>query len=213
MLKPHNLLKPKMTQPSFKEEQLLWSKGFINIAGVDEVGRGAFAGPIVAASVILPSNFAIKGINDSKKLTPKQREELSKYIFDKAICVAIAEVGVDTINAVGIGKANQIALNNSLQKLKEKFQFALIDGFIIKDLDLNLQKAIIKGDSISVSIAAASIVAKVYRDKLMEKLHLDFPEYNFFENKGYGTKFHQEALKKYGLSKLHRTSFNLSRFL
>lgn len=202
-----------MIQPSFKEEQLLWSKGIVNIAGVDEVGRGAFAGPIVAAAVILPSNFEIRNINDSKKLTPSQREELCEYILSNAICVSIEEVSVDIINKLGIGKANQIALINSLQKLKEKFQFALIDGFIIKDLDLDLQKAIIKGDSISVSIAAASIVAKVYRDKLMEKLHLDFPDYNFFENKGYGTKYHQEALKKFGLSKIHRTSFNLSKFL
>ncbi len=202
-----------MTQPSFKEEQLLWSQGFLHVAGVDEVGRGAFAGPIVAASVILPPNFEIKNINDSKKLTPKQREELNEYIQANAICVSIEEVSVNVINELGIGKANQLAFINSLKKLKEKFNFALVDGFLIKDLDLKLQRAIIKGDSISVSIAAASIVAKVYRDKLMQKLHLDFPEYNFLENKGYGTKYHREALKKYGLSKLHRTSFNLDKFL
>jgi len=202
-----------MTQPSFKEEQLLWSQGLLNIAGVDEVGRGAFAGPLVAAAVILPTNFEIRDINDSKKLTAKQREELSKYILDKALCVSIEEVGVDVINKLGIGMANQIAFLSALKNLKQKFNFALVDGFLIKDLDLKFQKAIIKGDSISVSIAAASIVAKVYRDQLMQKLHTNFPEYNFFENKGYGTKFHREALKQFGLSKQHRTSFKLDKFL
>jgi len=199
--------------PSFEEEQLLWDKGLINIAGVDEVGRGAFAGPLVAAAVILPQGFEINGINDSKLLKPQKREELSKYIIKNALYYSISEIDVEFINTHGVGKATEKALINSIKKLDKKYDFVLVDGYKLKNFDNNLQKGIIHGDSISVSIAAASIVAKVYRDNLMRKLNDEFPEYNFFENKGYGTKFHRDALKKFGLSKIHRTSFRLDKFL
>jgi ribonuclease HII len=198
--------------PSFKEEKLLWQKGYKHIAGVDEVGRGAFAGPLVAASVILPKNFRINGIRDSKLLTPSKRELLSNYIIENALFYSISEIDVNFINKFGVGKATHKAFLNSINSLKEKCDFVLVDGFRIKNYKEN-QKAIIHGDLLSVSIAAASIIAKVYRDNLMRNLHLQYLEYNFLENKGYGTKFHREALKKYGLSDIHRTSFNLSRFL
>lgn len=200
-------------KPSFKEENLLWNQGYNFVAGVDEVGRGAFAGPLVAASVILHKNFNPKGIRDSKLLSAKKRDELSKYIIENALAYCISEVDILFINKNGVGQATQQAFENCLENISQQCDFALIDGFKIKNRKDHLQKAIIGGDNISVSIAAASIIAKVYRDNLMQKLHLDFPEYNFFENKGYGTKFHRDALKTYGLSEIHRTSFDLSKFL
>lgn len=198
--------------PSFKEEQFLWNKNLNYIAGIDEVGRGAFAGPLVAAAVILPKNFKINGIRDSKLLTPKKREELSKYIIKNAFEYSIFEISVEFINEHGIGKATESAMLACVRKLKH-FDYVLVDGYKLKNFDNNMQKGIIHGDSISVSIAAASIIAKVYRDNLMRKLHHKYPEYNFWENKGYGTTFHRDALKKYGLSKIHRTSFRLDKFL
>lgn len=200
-------------KPSFKEERKLWNKGFNFIAGVDEVGRGAFAGPLVAAAVILPKNFKRNGIKDSKLLTPKQREILSKYIIENTLFYSISEVDVNFINDFGVGKATHEAFRKCLGKIKNNFDFVLVDGFEIKNFNSNRQKAIVGGDNLSVSIAAASIIAKVYRDSIMRKLHLKYPKYNFFQNKGYGTKFHREALKIYGLSKIHRTSFNLEKFL
>ena len=199
--------------PSFKEELLLWQKGYKLIAGVDEVGRGAFAGPLVAASVILPQNFKINGIKDSKLLRPLKRELLSDYIKQNALFYSISEIDVNFINKFGVGKATHKAFGNCLEKLEKKFDFVLVDGFKIKNFDEKLQKAIIHGDLLSVSIAAASIIAKVYRDNLMKQFHKRYLEYNFFENKGYGTKFHREALKKYGLCEIHRISFNLQKFL
>lgn len=198
--------------PSFKEEQLLWNKDLKYIAGIDEVGRGAFAGPLVAAAVILPQSFKINGINDSKVLTPEKREELSKYIIKNAVEYSISEISINFINIHGIGKATENAMLACIKKLKH-FDYVLVDGYKLKNFDDNLQKGIIHGDSISVSIAAASIIAKVYRDNLMRKLHHKYPEYNFWENKGYGTKFHRVALKKYGLSEIHRTSYKLDKFL
>ncbi len=199
--------------PSFRYEKLFWKKGLNLIVGVDEVGRGAFAGSVVAATVILPKNFKINGIKDSKLLTPQKREVLSEYIKNNALFYSISKVSVSYINKYGVGKATEKAMIDSLEKLKGKFDFVLVDGYKLKNFDNNLQKGIIHGDSLCVSIAAASIVAKVYRDNLMTKLHKNYPQYNFSKNKGYGTKYHREALKKYGLSNIHRTSFNLSKYL
>ena len=147
--------------PSFKFEQLLWQKGYKQIVGLDEVGRGSFAGPLVAAAVILPRSFKINGIKDSKLLTPQKREILSKYIIENALFYSISEVSVEYINKFGVGMATHRAFLNCLKKLDQKFDFVLVDGFMIKSFDKNMQKGIIHGDRFSVSIAAASIVLLV----------------------------------------------------
>lgn len=207
MLNHHDL-------PNFNYEFELWNRGINFIAGVDEVGRGCFAGPVVAAAVIFPVNFSkTDNINDSKKLTPKMRKYLAQIIKENAVAFAIAEVSVMVINKMGIGKAAQQAFSNSVAQLKIKPEHILIDAFMIKALNKTKQTPIIHGDQISISIAAASIIAKVYRDELMERLHSKYSEYDFISNKGYGTKKHREAIAKYGLCDLHRTSFNLAKFL
>ena len=204
------------TKPSFKEEHYYWNFGINHVIGLDEVGRGAFAGPIVAAGVVFKPNFNHKFlglVNDSKLLKPKIREELSIFIKEHSTWT-IEEVDINFINKFGIGKANTLVLKNVLEKLilqlKSDNYYALIDGF---DLKIPKQKSIINGDKISLTIASASIIAKVYRDELMERYHKAYAQYNFFDNKGYGTKYHREALKKFGLSEIHRTSFKLDKFL
>lgn len=204
----------RSTLPTFDYESHLWNRGIKFVAGVDEVGRGCFAGPVVAAAVILPVNFPkTENINDSKKVTPKMRKILSAIIKEYALAYAIAEVSVVVINKFGIGKAAQQAFSNAVAKLTIKPEHVLIDAFMIKALNKTKQTAIIHGDQISISIAAASIIAKVYRDELMEKLHDKYSQYDFNSNKGYGTKKHRDAIAKYGLCDLHRTSFDLSKFL
>ncbi len=204
--------------PTFFEEKLLWDKGLELVAGIDEVGRGAFAGPLVTAAVIFPQNCIfgdsdLHTINDSKVLSPKRRQILSKKIKDAALCYSINEVPLSYINKYGIGRAAQLGFYQSVKSLTSPPDFCLIDAFFIKRLKKTVQKPIIKGDSLSISIAAASIIAKVYRDELMEKLHPRVPMYNFAQNKGYGTKFHREQIRIHGLSSFHRLSFNLSSFL
>lgn len=198
--------------PSFKYEKYYWDKGFSKVIGLDEVGRGAFAGPVVAAGVILPKNFKINGIKDSKLLSYLKRVELSEYIQKNALSYVISEVSIEYINKFGIGKATEKAFIDCIDKI-ENFDMALIDGYKINGIDVNKQEGIIRGDQLSVSIAAASIIAKVYRDNLMVNLHAKFPEYNFHQNKGYGTLSHRQSIGKFGLSGYHRTSFNLSRYL
>lgn len=198
--------------PSFKFEKPLWNKGFKLVAGLDEVGRGSFAGPVVAAAVILPQDFKINGIKDSKLLTFKKRSELSRYIKENALSYVISNVNIKYINRFGIGKATEKAFLNCIKKL-DKFEFLLVDGYKIKNHKSDNQIGIINGDLFSVSIAAASIIAKDHRDNLMIKLHKKYPLYNFLENKGYGTKSHREAIKKYGLTNIHRSSFKLSKYL
>lgn len=203
-----------MIIPSFKEEVLLWQQGFKYIAGVDEVGRGCFAGPAVAAAVILSKDFDLNiGVNDSKLLSASKREMLSKYIKKNAVSYSIATTPVGVINEHGIGMAVQEAFYDAVTGLNVRADYILVDAFYIKKIDKKAQKPLIHGDRISISIAAASIIAKVYRDRLMTDYHSEYPQYNFADNKGYGTLRHREALKKYGLSSLHRTSFKLGRFL
>src|SRR5258708_3314040 len=169
-----------MPLPTFHYEQKLWSTGLQFIAGVDEVGRGCFAGPVVAAAVILPSHFsATDKINDSKKLSPKIRKELAPVIKQYALAFSIAEVSVSIINKIGIGKAAQQAFVNAINGLKVQPEHILIDAFMINALQKAKQTPIVHGDSISISIAAASIIAKVYRDELMEKLHERYAVYDF----------------------------------
>lgn len=197
-----------MVFPTFAEENELWGKGFQNIAGVDEVGRGAFAGPVVTAAVILDKDFVAPGIADSKLLPAKKREEFADIIKKKAKAYVISEGCLDCINKKGIGKTTQQAFANSIKELHISPDFILIDAFYIDSLDKRNQKPIIKGDQKSISIAAASIIAKVYRDALMRTLHRGFENYNFAQNKGYGTLAHRKAIKEFGLSKLHRKSFS-----
>ena len=203
-----------MTYPTFDEEKYLWKNGFQHIAGVDEVGRGCFAGPVVTAAVILPQTFSsLIPVNDSKKLTAKIRLELSKFIKQHAIAFAISEVSVSVINKIGIGKATQQSFRDAIKQLTKKPDYILIDAFYIKHLSRKNQKPIVHGDALSISIAAASILAKVYRDERMQELHKKYLPYDFATNKGYGTEKHREAIKKYGLSKLHRKSFDLTKFV
>lgn len=201
-------------KPTFNYELIHWNNGLQFVAGVDEVGRGCFAGPVVAGAVILPAHFSkTDKINDSKKLSAKVRKELSEIIKEYALAYAIAEISVSVINKVGIGKAAQMAFAKAVSDLKKAPEHILIDAFPIESIALHVQTPIIKGDSLSISIAAASIIAKVYRDELMETLHPQYEAYDFATNKGYGTKKHREAIGMHGLSDIHRTSFNLSKFV
>ncbi len=203
-----------MVFADFSVETPLWSQGMNLICGIDEVGRGCFAGPVVAGAVIFPNGAKlIEGIADSKLLTPKKRVELAKRIKDKASAWAIGEISVPDINQFGIGNATQMAFSKAVENLGKAADYFLIDAFYVKTLDKLKQQPIPGGDRISASIAAASIVAKVYRDELMQKLHLDFPDYGFDKHKGYGTSFHRQMIKKFGLSTLHRKSFKLDKFL
>jgi len=199
-----------MNPPDLSIENSLWQKGYKYIAGIDEVGRGSWAGPVVAAAVILPKNFYIPHIfGDSKMLKPKIRESLDKFIRAKAVSYCISEISVSEINKFKIGKASQMAFRKCLKDLKVRPDYILIDAFYIKRVNRKNQLAIKKGDEKSATIAAASIIAKVYRDTLMKKLSKKFNQYGFGKHKGYGTKAHQEAIKKHGFSRIHRTSYNL----
>jgi ribonuclease HII len=202
------------SKPSFNEEYLLWSQGYSIVAGVDEVGRGAFAGPVVAAAVILPYDFPYASeLNDSKLLTPKKREQLATLIRLYAVSYAIAEVPLLEINRFGIGRAAQKAFSQAIGKLSVYPEYLLLDAFYLNTAHKLKQKAIIHGDSLSYSIAAASIIAKVYRDRVMEELDHRYPEYGFADHKGYGTETHRFNIRKHGLCPIHRRSFDLEKFL
>lgn len=195
-------------------EKKLWNSGYSMVCGIDEVGRGSFAGPVCVGAVIFPKRCELlNGVADSKLLKPRQREKLAEQIKERAISWSVAEVGVASINKVGIGKATQIAFRKAIKLLDKKPDFVLVDAFYINHFNRKNQKAVRDGDTVCASISAASIIAKVYRDKLMRKLSKKYPHYGFAKHKGYGTKKHQQALKKYGLSRIHRTSFNLQKFL
>lgn len=215
-----------MTFPNFGEEKILWNKNIKYVIGVDEVGRGCFAGPVTAGAVVFSVNSNFKNsvlskINDSKLIEPKLRAILSEEIKKEALHYCISTISVETINKIGIGKATQMAIRKCIKGILEQIEkdsnaYVLADGFHIKyirSVGLKNQKGIIKGDRKSISIAAASIIAKVHRDKIMRKLNKVYPQYGFYKNKGYGTKFHQIAISKFGLSDLHRTSFNLQKFI
>ena len=177
------------------------------IAGIDEAGRGPLAGPVVCACVIMPleEDKLIDGINDSKKLTEKKREELYDKIIERAIAYSIVEVDERTIDRINILNATKLGMKRALDGLKVKPDIVLIDAVKL-DTDLP-QDNIIKGDAKSYNIASASILAKVYRDRLMDELSEKYPQYNFAKHKGYGTKEHIENLKKYGKCELHRETF------
>ena len=176
------------------------------IAGIDEVGRGPLAGPIVTAAVVLPHNLIIPYVNDSKQLSEEKREELFDIIMEKAVSVACGMHSEQDIDEMGIAPADSDAMKLAAEKLSVKPDFILVDAFPIKGLDIE-QYPIIKGDTKSISIAAASIIAKVTRDRLMVKLDEMYPGYGFAKNKGYGSAEHIEALKKMGPCPAHRRSF------
>ncbi len=183
-----------------------WVKGVGFLCGIDEVGRGPLAGPVVAASVILPERCHIEGIKDSKKLSPERREELFGKILNKAISIGLGIVEPILIDRINILQATYEAMRRAILSMKVFPEYVIVDGRPIPGLPLP-QEGIIKGDSISISIGAASIVAKVVRDRIMEMYDLIFPQYGFARNKGYGTKEHIEALFRYGPCPIHRRSF------
>ncbi len=188
-----------MIYPNLRIEQDLWHKGYKLVCGIDEVGRGCFAGPVVVGAVVFSQDCIIpQGVADSKLLKPKQREKLAIAIQECALFWAVAEINVPIINKYGIGKATQMAFRKVVKSLEKSPDYILIDAFYIKHLNRKKQAAIKDGDKVCVSISAASIIAKVYRDRLMKSLHKKYPQYGFAKHKGYGTKLHQELIKKYG---------------
>lgn len=182
------------------------AKGYKAVCGVDEAGRGPLAGPVCAAAVILPENTIIEGVNDSKKLSEKKREALFDVIKEQALSYSIAFASVEEIEEMNILNATMLAMKRAVEGLDVKADYAMIDGNRLPKLDID-SEFIIKGDAKSMSIACASILAKVSRDRLLYKYAEEFPEYFFDKHKGYGTKVHVEALKKYGPCKYHRLSF------
>ena len=183
------------------------AEGYKFIAGVDEVGRGCLAGAVVAAAVILDLSKPLPdGLNDSKKISAKNRERITEEIKANAVCYSIGQIEADEIDRINILQATKKAMRSATENLNPKADFLLIDAVQLKEINLP-QKAIIHGDAISASIAAASIVAKTYRDNLMQEIDKIYPEYGFAKHVGYGTKVHFEALRKYGACAIHRKTF------
>ena len=193
--------------PDFSCENQARINGYRMICGVDEAGRGPLAGPVCAAAVILPEDCVIDGLNDSKKISEKKREILFEIIKEKAISYSIAFGSVEEIEEYNILEATYIAMNRSINGLNVNADFALIDGNRVpKGISIPCE-TVVKGDSKSCSIAAASILAKVTRDRLMLEYDKKYPEYFFAQHKGYGTKAHYEAIKQHGVCDIHRLSF------
>lgn len=182
------------------------AEGYCAICGIDEAGRGPLAGPVCAAAVILPRDAEIRGLNDSKKLTDKKRRELYPVIKEKAIAYGIGFADEKEIDQINILQATFLAMERALQNLQEKPDFALVDGNRAKDFGLPV-RTVVHGDSLSASIAAASILAKVTRDDVMLQMAETYPQYGFDVHKGYGTKVHYEALREHGPCPTHRMSF------
>ncbi|MDA8612110.1 ribonuclease HII [Flavobacteriaceae bacterium] len=178
-------------------------------AGTDEAGRGCLAGPVTAAAVILPPNFKLPLLNDSKKINEKQRFALRPEIEHQAIAYAIAHVYQEEIDEINILNASIKAMHLALEQLSKKPEYIIVDGNRFKSFQEIPHQCIVKGDGKYQNIAAASVLAKTYRDDFMEKLGLEFPQYDWKKNKGYPTKKHREAIKKYGITTYHRTSFQL----
>lgn len=190
----------------FALEKELHKQGYLSVCGVDEAGRGPLCGPVVAAACILPECELPEELNDSKKLTPKKRDKLFDWICEHAIAYCIAEASVEEIDILNILEADLLAMRRAIDGLSKKADFALIDGNIARDFQIPA-KAIIKGDATSPNIAAASILAKVTRDRGCEELDRLYPQYGIAKHKGYGTKAHMDALRKYGPSPIHRKQF------
>ncbi|MBE5751582.1 MAG: ribonuclease HII [Clostridiales bacterium] len=189
-------------------ERALQKKGVRYIAGVDEVGRGPLAGPVVCAAVIMPldENDLIVGVDDSKKLSEKKREELAERIKEKALCYTVIEIDERTIDEINILEATKLGMKRAVESLEISPEIVLTDGNMTLDI-ATPQKSVIHGDALSYSIGAASIVAKVYRDNLMDEYAKTYPAYAFEKNKGYGTAAHIQAIKEQGLCPIHRRTF------
>ncbi len=181
-------------------------KGFSVIAGTDEAGRGCLAGPVVAAACILPEGLVIDGLDDSKKLTAKKREKLYDVIIKSAVSYAIAEASVEEIDTLNILNASQLAMRRAVAQLTPSPDLVLVDGNVAREFPMTAV-TVIHGDSISPSIAAASILAKVYRDRLLIEMDAQYPEYGFAKNKSYSTKEHMDALRLHGPKECHRKTF------
>lgn len=181
-------------------------KGYERIAGVDEAGRGPLAGPVVAAAVILPPETPIPGLNDSKTLTPSQRDRLYDTIRKISRAHAVAVIDTETIDAINILQAARLAMKQAVERLGAQADYVLIDGNQPIDVSIG-QQAIVGGDGLSLSIAAASVLAKVHRDRLMLEYHARYPQYGFDRHKGYGTRFHRERIRECGPCPIHRKTF------
>lgn len=190
----------------YEIEQELWDKGYELIAGVDEVGRGPLAGPVVSAAVVLRKGQLIEGVTDSKKISEAKREKLIDKILEEAVSYSISFVDEKIIDDINIRNATFKAMNEAVNSLKVKPDFVLIDGNAIEGMSLP-HKCVVKGDLNCNCIAAASIVAKVTRDRFMTSLAKEYPQYDFEKHKGYGTKLHYERLKEFGISDVHRKTF------
>lgn len=192
--------------PGFEYEDRLYAEGYTAVCGCDEAGRGPLCGPVVAAAVILPRDIVIEGLNDSKKLTEKKREKLYDVIIEKAIAYGIAEASPEEIDEYNILNASMLAMRRAVERLGVKADFALIDGNCSRGFTIPTE-TVVKGDAISASIAAASILAKVTRDRGCIELDREYPEYGIAKHKGYPTKDHMDAVRKYGPAPIHRRTF------
>lgn len=192
-------------------EKRLWQEGFQYIAGTDEAGRGPLVGPVVAAAVILPIDYNLKGLNDSKQLSEKKREEFFEKIYEDAIAIGVGIIDAKTIDEINIYEASRLAMTKAIENLSVKPEYILSDAMPLK-LDIPTEP-IIHGDALSISIAAASVIAKVTRDHMMVELDKEHPEYEFARHKGYPTKRHLELLKKYGPLENYRFTYKPVRDL
>lgn len=192
--------------PDYSIEQELHEEGYKYVCGIDEAGRGPLCGPVFAAACILPDGLYIEGLNDSKKLTEKKREKLFDIIKEEAIAYCIASASVEEIDELNILEADLLAMRRAIDGLSVKADFAIIDGNVARDFQIPA-KAVVKGDATSMSIAAASVLAKVARDRICIDLDREYPEYGIAKHKGYGTKAHMDALREHGPSPIHRKKF------
>lgn len=192
--------------PDYSYECKYQDEGYSVVCGTDEAGRGPLAGPVCAAAVILPDGLYIEGLNDSKKLTEKKREKLFDVICENAVSYGIAYASVEEIDSLNILNAAQLAMRRAVAMLDPKPDLVIVDGNIARDFEIKAVP-LVKGDSISMSVAAASILAKVSRDRVCLELDKEYPQYMLAKHKGYGTKLHMDLIKKYGPSPIHRKTF------
>ncbi len=192
--------------PDYSIENSLHEQGYTYVCGVDEAGRGPLCGPVFAAACILPDGLFIEGLNDSKKLTEKKREKLFDIIKKEAVAYCIASASVEEIDQLNILEADLLAMRRAIDGLAVNADFAIIDGNVARGFEVPA-RAVVKGDAISMSIAAASVLAKVARDRICLELDAQYPEYGIAKHKGYGTKAHMDALREHGPSPIHRKKF------